>query len=167
MTAINWIWGQTNEVLSSMSSFNSSSLLTQLSESKVEATKSSICWMSSYSSSYYWVKLDCWNTIVSTPGVKLDSRGLAAEIPNSCNVSSQLVLLQCLMWWLNDFCVVNQCLQLGHCLLDWVDIVWISYAILDKLFIHWIYNEVKLRGEVDCDKKAMMISLYKISYSKQ
>ena len=41
VTAINQIWGQTNEVLSSMSSFNSSSLLTQLSESKVEATKSS------------------------------------------------------------------------------------------------------------------------------
>jgi hypothetical protein len=29
--------------------------------------------------------------------VKLDSRGLAAEMPMSFNVSSQLVLLQCLM----------------------------------------------------------------------
>jgi hypothetical protein len=80
-----------------MSSFNSSSLLTQLSESKVEATKSSICCMSSYSSLYDRVKLDCWNTFVSTPGEKLDSRGLAAEMPMSFDVSSQLVLLQCLM----------------------------------------------------------------------
>jgi hypothetical protein len=80
VTAINQICGQINEVLSSMSSLNSSLLSTQLSESKVEATKSSICWMSSYSSLYNWVKLDCWNTIVSTPGVKLDSRGLAAEM---------------------------------------------------------------------------------------
>ncbi len=118
MTAINRICGRTNEVMSSMSSFNSSSLLTQLSESKVEATKSSICWMSSYSSSYDWVKLDCWNTFVSTPGVKLDSRGFAAEMPKLINVSSQFVLVQCLMWCLNDFCVVNQRLQLGHCLLD-------------------------------------------------
>jgi hypothetical protein len=30
---------------------------------------------------------------VSTPGVKLDSRGLAAEMPKSFNFSSQLVLL--------------------------------------------------------------------------
>ncbi len=126
VTAINQICGQTNEVLSSMSFFNSSLLLTQLSESKVEATKSSICWMSSYSSSYYWVKLDCRNTFVSTPGVKLDSRGLAAEMPKLFNISSQLILLQCLMWRVNDFCVVNQHLQLGHCLLNLVDIVWIQ-----------------------------------------
>ncbi len=109
--------------------------------------------MSSYSSSYDWVKLDCWSTFVSTPGVKLDSRGLAAEMPKLFNVSSQLVLLQCLMWCLNDFCVVNLRLQLGHCFLDWVDIIWISYTILDKLFIHWIHDEFKFRGEVDCDKK--------------
>ncbi len=59
VTAINRIYGQTNEELSSMSSFNSSSLLTQLSESKVESIKPSICWKSSYSSSNDWVKLDC------------------------------------------------------------------------------------------------------------
>ncbi len=70
VTAINQICGQTDELLSTMSSFNSSSLLTKLSKSKVEATKSSICWMSSYSSLYDWVKLDCWNTFVSTPEVK-------------------------------------------------------------------------------------------------
>ena len=129
VTAINQICGQTDEVLSSMFSFNSSLLLTQQSESKVEATKSSICWMSSYSSLYDWVKLYCWNTFVSTPGVKLDSRGFAAEMPKLFNVSSQLVLLQYLMWCLNDFCVVNQRLQLGHCLLDWIDMVWISCTI--------------------------------------
>ncbi len=137
VTSINQIWHQRNEVMPSMSSFNSSLLLTQLSESKVEATKSPIWSISSYSSSYDWVNFDCWNTFVSTPGVKLDRRGLAAEMPMPLNISSQLVLLQCLMWCLNDFCVVNQCLQLGHCLFNWVDIVWISYTSLDQLFIHW------------------------------
>ncbi len=70
VTTINQNCGRTDELLSSMCSFNSSSLLTQLSESKVESTKPFICWKSSYSSSYDWVKLDCWNTFVSTPGVK-------------------------------------------------------------------------------------------------
>ena len=42
VTVINPICGLTDEVLSSMSSFNSLSLLTQLSESKVKATKSLI-----------------------------------------------------------------------------------------------------------------------------
>ncbi len=166
VTAINCICGQTDELLSSMFSFNSSLLLTQLSESKVESTKPSIHWKSSYSSLCNWIKLDCWNTFVSTPRVKLDNRGFAAEMPKSFSISSQLVLLQCLMWCLNDFCVVNQCLQLGHCLLNWIDMVWISYTILDKLFIHWIYNKVKLREKVDYDKKLMIISVYKMSYSK-
>jgi hypothetical protein len=80
-----------------MSSFTSSSLLTQLSESKVEGTKSSICSISSYRSLYDWVKFDCWNTFVSTQGVKLDRRGLVAEMLMSLNVTSQLVLLQCLI----------------------------------------------------------------------
>ncbi len=105
VTAIIQIRHQQNEVLSSMSSFNSSSFLTQLSESKVEATESSICYISSYSSSYDWFKFDCCNTVVSTPGVKFDRRGLAAELQMSLNFSSQLCLLQCLMWCLNDFIV--------------------------------------------------------------
>ncbi len=32
---------------------------------------------------------------------------------------------------------------------------------------HLIYNEVKLREEVDCDKNLTIISIYKMSYSKQ
>jgi hypothetical protein len=148
VTAIIQIWHQRNEVLSSMSSFNSSSLLTQLSESKVEARKSSICSISSYSSLYYWFKSDYWNTFVSNLGVKLDRRGLAAELPMSLNISSQLVLLQCLMWCLNDFCVVNQHLQSGHCLFDWVVIVWISYTLLDQLLIHWIIMKLSWWGKL-------------------
>ncbi len=56
-------------------------------------------------------------------GVKLDNRGFAAEMSKLFRVSSQMVLLQCLMQCLNDFCVVNQHLQLGHCLLDLIDMV--------------------------------------------
>jgi hypothetical protein len=97
VTAINQICGRTKEVLSSMSLLNSSSLLTQLSESKVKSTKSFLCWMSSYSSLYDQVKLDYWNTFVSTPGVKLDSRGFAAEMPKLFSSSFQLVFLQCVL----------------------------------------------------------------------
>ncbi len=125
-------------MLSSMSSFNSSSLFSKLSESKLEAKQTSFCSVSLLSSLSDWFKYDCWKTVVSTSGVTFDIRELAAV----------LALLQCRMWCLNDFCLVFQCLQLRHCLFDQVDMVWISYTLFDQLFINLIIMKLGWWGKL-------------------
>jgi hypothetical protein len=57
-----------------------------------------------------------------------DRNGLTAD-----SVSSAMVLLQCLIWCLKDFCWVNHRLQFGHCFVNFNVSILLKSVLLDQI----------------------------------